>query len=109
MNKCDTCKHLFHDRSVGCYECLRQDELTDRELDEVFSDGVSDDCSQYEQEQEHSITRYVIQDREAGNVIDEFNTLTEAKAELERYEEQDKQDGIYTPNFYEIVCMTDWI
>lgn len=46
---------------------------------------------------------YVIRDREAGNVIDSFNTLEEAQMELARYEESDKQDGIYEENFYEIV------
>ena len=49
--------------------------------------------------------RYGIQDREAGNLIDVFNTLSEAKMELSRYEESDKEDGIYEPDFYEIVEM----
>lgn len=46
---------------------------------------------------------YVIRDREAGNVIDKFNTLEDAQIELARYEENDKMDGIYEPDFYEIV------
>jgi len=44
-----------------------------------------------------------IQDREAGNKIDSFNTLSEAQKALAMYEEVDKADGTYTPNFYEIV------
>ena len=44
----------------------------------------------------------VIRDREAGNVITEFETLEEAKKELEKYEAQDKKDGTYTEDFYEI-------
>ena len=44
----------------------------------------------------------VIRDREAGNVITEFDTVEEAKKELEKYEEQDKKDGTYTEDFYEI-------
>ena len=44
----------------------------------------------------------VIRDREAGNVIEHFNTVEEAKKTLERYEEQDKKDGVYVEDFYEI-------
>ena len=47
--------------------------------------------------------KYIIQDREAGNFIDEFATLEEAKNALEAYESEDKKDGTFTPNFYEIV------
>lgn len=46
---------------------------------------------------------YVIRDREAGNEIDEFETMDEALEELARFEEIDKMDGNYTPDFYEIV------
>lgn len=46
---------------------------------------------------------YVIRDREAGNELDEFETMEEALEELARYEEIDKMDGDYTPDFYEIV------
>ena len=35
----------------------------------------------------------VIRDREAGNVITEFETVEEAKKELEMYEALDKNDG----------------
>ena len=44
----------------------------------------------------------VIRDREAGNVITEFETVEEAKKELEKYEAQDKKDGVYVEDFYEI-------
>jgi hypothetical protein len=46
---------------------------------------------------------YVIRDREAGNPIDEFNTLEEAEEQLAVYEAEDKRDDTYTPDFYEIV------
>ena len=46
--------------------------------------------------------KIVIRDREAGNVITEFETLEEAKKELEKYEAQDKKDGVYVEDFYEI-------
>lgn len=46
--------------------------------------------------------RFVIQDREAGNIITGFNTLKEAEAELEKYEEEDRKNGTYVEGFYEI-------
>lgn len=46
---------------------------------------------------------FKIQDREAGNVIDADLTKEQAEELLRQYEEADKKDGIYTPNFYEIV------
>ena len=46
--------------------------------------------------------KWIIRDSEAGNKIDCFATLEEAKRTLEEYEKQDKIDGIYEPNFYEI-------
>ena len=47
--------------------------------------------------------KYIIRDREAGNVIDEFEKLEEAEAALELYEEEDRINDCYTPDFYEIV------
>ena len=46
---------------------------------------------------------FKIQDREAGNVIERGLTLTEAENMLKWFEEKDRQAGIFTPNFYEIV------
>lgn len=42
-------------------------------------------------------------DREAGNKIEEFNTIEEAKKAIIAYEEEDKRDGTYTPDFYDVV------
>ena len=47
--------------------------------------------------------KYIIQDRETGTFIDQFDTYQEAQKELKRYENEDKQDGTFTPDFYEIV------
>ena len=46
---------------------------------------------------------FKIQDREAGNVIEKGLTYEEAVDLLEKFEEEDKNDGTYTENFYEIV------
>lgn len=47
--------------------------------------------------------KIVIRDREAGNVIDIFSSFEEAQKELKAYEASDREEGIYTENFYEIV------
>ena len=46
---------------------------------------------------------YKIQDRKSGNVIETGLTLDEAVRMLAQFEEEDKQDGTYMPNFYEVV------
>lgn len=46
--------------------------------------------------------RYITRDKEAGNKIEEFPTLEEARAAIDSYEEQDKSDDTYTVDFYEI-------
>lgn len=45
---------------------------------------------------------FVIRDREAGNEIEKFATMQEAEEALKRFEEEDKAEGIYTEDFYEI-------
>ena len=51
--------------------------------------------------------KYITRDREAGNVIDEFATLAEAEAAIEKYEADDKEEGIYEPDFYEVAEIED--
>ena len=45
---------------------------------------------------------YKVQDREAGNVIGYFTTKKEADEAVAMFEENDKEDGTYTPDFYEV-------
>lgn len=45
---------------------------------------------------------FVTRDKEAGNVIDEFQTIEDAREAIEGYEMDDEQEGTFTPNFYEI-------
>ena len=47
--------------------------------------------------------KYYTADREAGNLIEAFNTYEEAKQAILAYEEQDKADGTYEENFYAVV------
>lgn len=51
---------------------------------------------------EEDTDRYITRDREAGNVIDCFSTLAEARKAIEVYERSDKAEDIYEKNFYEI-------
>lgn len=46
---------------------------------------------------------YRIQDREAGNVIEVGLSYEEAQEILAKFEADDKADGTYTEDFYEIV------
>jgi hypothetical protein len=46
--------------------------------------------------------KYITQDHEAGNRIDKFDTLEEAIEAVDRYVEEDKSEGNYTPDFYEV-------
>lgn len=51
---------------------------------------------------EEDTDRYITRDSEAGNVIDCFSTLAEARKAIEVYERSDKAEDIYEKNFYEI-------
>jgi hypothetical protein len=47
---------------------------------------------------------YIIRDREAGNIIETgFETEELAEDRLSEFEEMDKKEGTYEPNFYEII------
>ena len=51
--------------------------------------------------------KYIIRDREAGNVIEEASSYYEATEIIDRYESEDKEEGIYTIDFYEIIKRED--
>jgi len=47
---------------------------------------------------------YQIRDKETGNAImEEYATEEEAEKKVREYEEEDKKNNEYTPDFYEIV------
>lgn len=46
--------------------------------------------------------RFSVQDMETGNIIDYFDSISEACKAIERYEAMDKEDGNYTEDFYEV-------
>lgn len=47
--------------------------------------------------------KYWTAERETGEFIDGFNSIDEAAEEISRYEEDDRKEGTYTPDFYDIV------
>ena len=49
------------------------------------------------------MNNYIIRDKETGNIIEETATYEEAKKIIIDYENEDKKEGNYTPDFYEIV------
>lgn len=49
------------------------------------------------------MNKYFTADREAGNIIDEFNSIEEAKKAILAYEEEDREDGTYSEDFYDVV------
>ena len=49
------------------------------------------------------MNKFRIRDREAGNTLVPCSTREEAERTLAKFEEEDKREGIYTPDFYEIV------
>ena len=50
-----------------------------------------------------NLKKYKIQDREAGNPIEQGLTLSGAEKQVASHEEEDKADDTYTLDFYEIV------
>ena len=51
-------------------------------------------------------TIYQIRDRETGTPIEDCTSHAEALAIVEQYEADDRTEGNYTPDFYEIVAIT---
>lgn len=46
---------------------------------------------------------FIIQDREAGNIIEYFETFPEAEKTLKKFEAEDIKNSCYIKDFYEIV------
>jgi hypothetical protein len=50
--------------------------------------------------------QFRVQVKKTGDVIDYFDTLAEAQYQIAKWEIEDKQDKIYTPEFYKIAELT---
>lgn len=108
----------------GSYETLAENAVDYVELCDEYEDfghwrvqpGYYDsaDITPAEAEKQHlyelakvmreelDLKPFQTRDRETGSVIDEFLTLEEAEDAIVGYEEDDEDEGCYTPNFYEI-------
>ena len=42
-------------------------------------------------------------DKETGTFIEEFDSIKKANDAIERYEVEDKKEGIFKPDFYDVV------
>ena len=50
--------------------------------------------------------QFAIQIKETGGILRYFETLAEAQHTLAQFEEEDKKDNTYSPDFYEIAELT---
>lgn len=48
---CRNRRFLFEDSSVGHYECLKEDLMTDEEFEEYEQKGYIEDCPYYEEDE----------------------------------------------------------
>jgi hypothetical protein len=46
--------------------------------------------------------KYAVRDREAGNIIEFVNSIEEGQNLIEQYERTDRENDVYTPDFYEV-------
>jgi hypothetical protein len=50
--------------------------------------------------------QFAIQTKETGGILRYFDTLADAQLTLAQFEEEDKKDNTYSPDFYEIAELT---
>lgn len=55
------------------------------------------------------LTSVCTRDREAGNIIEFFSTVREAERAMWAYELEDRNEGTYTPEFYEIAVRKEGV
>ena len=50
--------------------------------------------------------QFAIQIKKTGGILRYFDTISEAQLTLTQFEEEDKKDNAYSPDFYEIAELT---
>lgn len=83
----------------NCYEVKSIQDLIEQHGDSVLVKLASLEPNTFTLDQ---YNQFEVRDREAGNPIDTFYSLREAKLAVLEFEETDKSCGDYEPNFYEI-------
>ena len=56
-----------------------------------------------------NLTAVCTRDREAGNIIEYFSTVGEAKTAIRHYEELDQYEKTYSPDFYEVAVKKEGV
>lgn len=81
-----------------CWNDRYDSDITVREYEE---DIEAEDCTNFD----YNTHPWQIWTacRENGDLIDQFESIAQAENMIESYEEDDKADGTYTPDFYDIV------
>ena len=46
---------------------------------------------------------FYVTDKETGTIIENVETINEGKKLIHQFEESDKAEGIYEPDFYDVV------
>ena len=85
-----------------CFD-YNQSTETDQQGVEILL-GRVDESGDYEQLESYDGAKFWTGDREAGNKIECFDTLEQAREAIAKYEESDKSEGIYEEDFYAIYC-----
>ena len=55
MSRCDNCKYLFIDNSVGFYECTKEDDFTDKEFEDIVEKEHYEKCPYFEEDLKYNI------------------------------------------------------
>lgn len=75
--------------------CERKGETQNQVITRLMEDYIG-------KEKRKMIKIYIVRDKEAGNPIDVYLSEAGAISCIERFEEEDKAEGTYTEEFYEI-------
>lgn len=100
---CPNCGNpIALDRHVTRVDLLRDANTLERIS---FCDAIC--CYKWQEKESNAVTGgcffpYFTRDAEAGNFIDFFASLEDAQKAIEKYEEEDKSNGDFEPDFYEI-------
>lgn len=60
-------------------------------------------CDPEPEAEDKKMKKFYTADQETYTIIDEFSTVEEAVKAIKQYEEDDKQDGSYSENFYDVI------
>lgn len=82
---------------------LKDSEYEEGYIAVIENDVCVEELTQEQLFEEEHNTKIYTADRETGTFIDECESIEEAQNKIAEYEESDKADGTYEPDFYDIV------